>query len=673
MDKEALYYLAWSQHNQAHVTRLGPYQAAISTWTRFLNDHGQQTDAIASGMTDEAIQMTAIALFDLSNEPQSGLKTIQALSNAWQHGDHHFEVYRALLQLLSDHERNQETIELADTMLRQWPLSPHNPTIHWMLIEKLTQDPSTHPDRIDSELQVFSVRFAPDSPWTKANRKQTNALILAKEQWAHITMDRAASQITAGWERDPANPLSGNRSSFRDAKAHYTEAAAFLRALIEQQPDTLTSTPETYRTYADVLYRLGHHHEALNALSALQQAGAMTPETWSLQLRVLEQQLPAQFGAIGALPAGPEMAPEFQRLIQTIDVLASQRPFQDIEWPFNAALVLHQHGQFQESRPRWMDIIENPQWKDEPLRAKAARLVVESHILEGQLDRAQERASFFSEMDFAEDSVEAQERYFTLIGNQSHLPQAAVLQAQANRLERAHDAQWRTKAQEAVAAYEAILNQKDRPQFRDWEAARLSALALHRSLGNSVEVRAHIDALLNEQPNHPQRVELRRIIAESYMAQLDYDNAIIRLEELYADLNRPIRSMSLDSFPCEPLRGCGRDWGNINRRLRTTNGSVGTIRRIRKRATVCSGLADCGNRSAPARPSPSTLGLSNRRSTPRPIHGCMPICDWPPLSPMEQTPSLGPYRWKPRTWSSKKNSTPITLHTDCEITTKSIA
>ena len=68
------------------------------------------------------------------------------------------------------------------------------------------------------------------------------------------------------------------------------------------------------------------------------------------------------------------------------------------------------------------------------------------------------------------------------------------------------------------------------------EAARLSALALHRSLGNSVEVRAHIQALLNEQPNHPQRVELHRLMAESYMAQLDYENAIIRLENLYSDL-----------------------------------------------------------------------------------------------------------------------------------------
>ena len=418
-------------------------------------------------------------------------------------------------------------------MLRQWPLSPHNPTIHWMLIEKLTQDSSTHPDRIDSELQAFSVRFAPDSPWTKANRKQTNALILAKEQWAHITMERAASQITAGWERDPANPLSGNRSSFRDAKAHYTEAAAFLRALIEQQPDTLTSTPETYRTYADVLYRLGHHHEALNALSALQQAGAMTPETWSLQLRVLEQQLPAQFGAIGALPAGPEMAPEFQRLIQTIDVLASQRPFQDIEWPFNAALVLHQHGQFQESRPRYGHH-RNPQWKDEPLRAKAARLVVESHVLEGQVDRAQERASFFSEMDFAEDSVKCRTLFHAHRQSKSSTPSGRSTSASQSPGTRSRY----TVANQGPGSRGRIrshFNQKDSTVSRLGSRPTL-CVGLASFLGNSVEVRAHIDALLNEQPNHPQRVELRRIIAESYMAQLDYDNAIIRLEELYADL-----------------------------------------------------------------------------------------------------------------------------------------
>ena len=99
---------------------------------------------------------------------------------------------------------------------------------------------------------------------------------------------------------------------------------------------------------------------------------------------------------MAAVPAKPEIAPEFQLLIQTIDAVQNHQGSPEIEWSYTAALVLHQHGQFQESRSRCMDIIDHPKWRDEPLRARAARLVVESHILAGELDRAQERASFFS-------------------------------------------------------------------------------------------------------------------------------------------------------------------------------------------------------------------------------------------------------------------------------------
>lgn len=555
---KGVYMLAWSYY------KLSDYDRTLGLFTDLLDlsEVSFQEAGRESPLKPEAVKYSAISFSDLAQrslnfddpdwreQEREDLELIHTLftdiglpeqsatpvqvSDAWfRHiGEKNYEpeVVKSMADVLVEQAFFDEAIETYEYIQTRWPNDPENPDYQFKIAQLYLQLGIRDEEESAKALTLLNERYNESSAWWAANRNNPDA-----QNKARRYIEQSLSQVAI-----ETHMLARKTEDPKD----YSKAADLYREYLEKFP--FADDFYTIEWYlADSLYYAGRYEEAIvEYRQLLKTSGHEFRDGAEFQLfksyyNILEERhgtldkLPddAEIERTVETPAGNRnvyiISDDHKQLLQAAETL---RTAQFTDENFSKALadnhmalmyipaqILYHHGNYEDARPKLMELIETyPQTKEGEY---AASLVLNTYTNDNDLEKLLEYTRLFRTWTppLGESADQEPEDW-------KNLEEGAAFKL-AKRLGDAGD------FLAAGDAFQAFLS--DYPDSTNYKFALYNAANNYEKGGKSETANELFELYIEKFPRDEASEGLYFRIANNYASVLELDKAISYYENLY--------------------------------------------------------------------------------------------------------------------------------------------
>lgn len=240
----SLYKLGWAYYNQATQANTQPYDQAVQTFGRLVEDYDKLTPEQQSrlGLKGEAIEYMAVAFTQVG-----GAEAAQQYFSQPGRGQYRVTVLQRVAASLRDQGDFTRAVQAYEALLQEAPNDSSALGAAQEIVD-IYQNRMIEPERAQQARLALVERFAPGSAWAQANPGQVQAATQAREE----ALRQSGQYLLAGAQR-------GNRAQFPQA------AQLYERYLNEFASSDSAQAVATY--YGEALFGQGDYMRAGAAYS----------------------------------------------------------------------------------------------------------------------------------------------------------------------------------------------------------------------------------------------------------------------------------------------------------------------------------------------------------------------------------------------------------------------
>ena len=251
----SLYKLGWAYYNQATQANTQPYDQAVQTFGRLVEDYDKLTPEQQSrlGLKGEAIEYMAVAFTQVG-----GAEAAQQYFSQPGRGQYRVTVLQRVAESLRDQGDFTRAVAAYEALLQEAPNDSSSLRAAREIVD-IYQNRMIEPERAQQARLALVERFAPGSAWAQANPGQVQAATEARED----ALRQSGQYLLAGAQR-------GNRAQFQQA------AQLYERYLNEFASSDSAQAVATY--YGEALFGQGDYMRAGAAYSRAAYGFANRPQ-----------------------------------------------------------------------------------------------------------------------------------------------------------------------------------------------------------------------------------------------------------------------------------------------------------------------------------------------------------------------------------------------------------
>jgi cellulose synthase operon protein C len=536
---DGLYWLAWSYYRNNSREEGLNYFAQLKDFDQVNFMESGETTSYAESSQYMALTFTEIANDELSHPVQVAEQFFARIGpREWEQ-----EVYTELAKQLDKYDEHWWAIDAYAYIQDRWPLDSMNPDYQReiaLLYEKIGR--AAPQGAAAQALAELADNYSDGTPWWEANRSNPDALAHARD-YILQSLSRVAQELHVQAQDVEAEFKNGTATSDEMRQA-YSRAADRYHDFLNSDP-FVNEYEKNQWLFADALFKAGRYDEALAEFESLiskdghdYQQAAM----WMLlqaRRQLMVNTYGAEYGgpdssasvvasvekADGTMRDQYELSEEYMAFIEACDLVKDQTFERGGEWDeladaldrnrgslhYNAARILYEHGLYDEARPRLETLIDLFPRTNEA--AKAANVLVNTYLQEGDLETVRELLVRFTENPLGEDPE--------LI--------ATTTEEFEQRLERtiynlALNLVRDGKPEESALAFLEFI--EEFPDSEDVDEALYSAAINYNNAGKATEANELFERFIEQYPTDPHSEELTFSIAENARDVLQFEKAL---------------------------------------------------------------------------------------------------------------------------------------------------
>lgn len=421
---DAIYQLAWAYYKLSlyDQPRVGdPVDfTALMLFTKLL-DYSEKTLAETGKKSDyqpDAIKFMAFSFADMAQlKFDSGAELTASPVNEAHNWfvrigprEYEWDVYLALAKALEDYGRFNEAIAVYRSMQDdpRWKNRPENPEFQMQIVKLYASGPEQDLAKSAQARIEMTERYNDSTEWWTANKYNPEALSKARNFIEESLADVAIEYLMSARETGAAEQFAASSEKFREyldkfpMSDDYYQMQWYLAYSLMQGKDYGSAITE----YESLIKSKAHHKFGDGSVVGLLQARLQILQAKYGDLQNLEPDAVVERTYTSAWkPTEPINVYAYQSeqkdFIAAADLLLKWNftpPTDPAEQDFAAyvssqygklkylpAQIAYTHNRYDEARPRLLDIIQDPRTKCTDEASYAAKYIVNSYTLEGNL------------------------------------------------------------------------------------------------------------------------------------------------------------------------------------------------------------------------------------------------------------------------------------------------